>query len=296
MTFRRTGSDDANTNGEGSFGNFLRSLLAGVPWSERAEREEVLHISTAASRVFRLHNANGRTRVIGEDREDIEVHAAKTARAESAEAARTLLDNIRLIHGISGDVLDLEVDMPRRWNRRGHVNLELRVPRGMSTEVIASNGRVRIENLCGAVRARSSNGSVDISDVVGDIEVHTSNAKVCCSCTRGRLIARSSNGKIELLEHRGSIDASTSNGLIRACMEEMGDNGVRLATSNGRIVLELPEEVDAELDIRVDNGVIRNDRPLRRADRDRNGQLRGRLGRGGAPIKLRTSNGSVCLR
>jgi len=296
MTFRRTASDDVDTNGEGSFGNFLRSLLAGVPWSERVEREEVLHISRAASKAFRLYNANGRTRVIGEDREDIEVHAAKTARAESAEAARTLLDNIRLIHGISGGVLELEVEVPRRWNRRGHVNLELRLPRSMNTEVIASNGRVGIENLCGDVQARSSNGSVDITDVVGNIEVQTSNAKVCCSSTRGHLIARSSNGKIELLEHRGSIDASTSNGLIHACMDEMGDDGVQLATSNGRIVLELPEEVNAELDVRVDNGVINNDRVLCRADRDRNGLLRGRLGRGGCPIKLRTSNGSVCLR
>jgi DUF4097 and DUF4098 domain-containing protein YvlB len=234
--------------------------------------------------------------VIGEEREDIEVRAAKTARAESAEAARALLDNIRLVHGISGDVLELEVEVPRRWNRRGHVNLELRVPRSMNTEIIASNGRVAIENLCGAVNARSSNGSVDITDVVGDIRVHTSNAKVCCSCTCGRLVARSSNGKIELLEHRGSIDASTSNGLIHACMDEMGGSGVTLATSNGRIVLELPDEVDAELDVRVDNGVIRNDRPLCKADRNSDGRLRGRLGRGGAPIKLRTSNGSVCLR
>lgn len=296
MTFRRSGRDGVDTNGQGSFGGFLRSLLAGVPWSERAERVEELHISPAASKAFRLYNANGRTRVIGEDREDIEVHAAKTARAESAEAARVLLDNIRLVHGISGDVLELEVEVPRRWNRRGHANLELRVPRGMNTEVIASNGRVTIENLCGAVNARSSNGSVDITDVVGDIRIHTSNAKVCCSCTCGRLVARSSNGKIELLEHRGSIDASTSNGLIRACMEEMGESGVTLATSNGRIVLELPGEVDAELDIRVDNGVIRNDRPLCKADRATDGRLRGRLGRGGAPIKLRTSNGSVCLR
>ena len=209
MTFRRTCNDGVDTNGQRGFGNFLRSLLSGVPWSERAESEEVLHISRGASNSFRLHNANGRTRVIGEDREDIEVHAAKIARAESAEAARTLLDNIRLIHGISGCVLELEVDIPRRWNRRGHVNLELRVPRGMSADVIASNGKVGIEHLCGAVRARSSNGSVDITDVTGNIEVQTSNAKVCCSGTCGRLIARSSNGKIELLEHRGSIDAST---------------------------------------------------------------------------------------
>ena len=29
---------------------------------------------------------------------------------------------------------------------------------------------------------------------------------------------------------------------------------------------------------------------------ERSGQLRGRLGGGGCPIKLRTSNGSICLR
>jgi DUF4097 and DUF4098 domain-containing protein YvlB len=243
-----------------------------------------------------VHNANGRTRIVGEERSDIEVRAEKNARAESSEAAQALLEGIRLVHESAGAALEVEVDVPRKWNRRGYVNLELRVPRGLSTEIVASNGRVVIESLRGSVRAKSSNGSVDITDVVGDIEVATSNAKVCCSCTRGRLVARSSNGKIELEDHCGSVDASTSNGLIRASLEEMGSEGVSLATSNGRIVLDLPEAVDAEVDIRVDNGVIRNDRELCVATRERSGQLRGRLGRGGALIKLRTSNGSVSLK
>ena len=99
-----------------------------------------------------------------------------------------------------------------------------------------------------------------------------------------------------MTNHCGSIDASTSNGLIRVSINILGREGVQLATSNGRIVLELPDEVDADVDIRVDNGVIRNDRPLCKAIRERSGQLRGRLGTGGCPIKLRTSNGSICLR
>jgi DUF4097 and DUF4098 domain-containing protein YvlB len=146
------------------------------------------------------------------------------------------------------------------------------------------------------VRARSSNGSASICDVVGDIEIMTSNAKVCCSGTCGNLIARSSNGKIEIDAHRGSIDASTSNGLIRASIVELGEHGVQLATSNGRIVLELPDEVDADVDIRIDNGIIRNDRTLDSANRETTGRLSGRLGRGGVPIKVRTSNGSISLR
>jgi DUF4097 and DUF4098 domain-containing protein YvlB len=224
------------------------------------------------------------------------VRATKVARAESREAAGTLVREIRVLCGLVAGALELEVDVPRRWNRRGHAHLEARVPRGTSVEVSTSNGKICVENLCGTVRARSANGSVGVAGVVGDIEVNASNAKVCCSCTRGHLVARSSNGKIQLEDHRGSIDASTSNGLIVASMEELGREGVQLATSNGRIVLELPEAVDADVDIRVDNGVIRNDRSLCKATSERAGRLRGRLGSGGTPIRLRTSNGSISLR
>lgn len=295
MSWRR--GEEPGALGTHGFGGFLRSLLAGVPWSERAQQEETLNLESPGSGVFRVHNANGRTRVIGEERTDIGVLARKVARAESQAAAQKLLGEIRLLRNRAMDAsLELETDVPRKWNRRGHVDLELRVPRGTSIEVVASNGRVGIEGLRGSVTARSSNGSVELSDVVGDVEIATSNAKVCCCDTQGKLVARSSNGKIELADHRGSVDASTSNGLIRCSLDELGMGGVQLATSNGRIVLELPETVDAEVDIRVDNGVIRNDRELCKAARARNGQLRGKLGKGGATIRLRTSNGSVSLR
>jgi hypothetical protein len=282
--------------GQRGFGGFLRSLLAGLPWSERAEERETLRTDAPPGRLVRVHNANGRIRVIGEERADVEVVAAKIGRAESSAAAESLVREIRILCGLVGDALEVEVEVPRRWNRRGHAHLELRVPRGTSLQVTTSNGKICVENLCGAVRAHSSNGSVDVASVVGNIDVRASNAKVCCSCTQGHLVARSSNGKIQLEEHRGSIDASTSNGLIVVGLEELGRGGVQLATSNGRIVLELPEKVDADVDIRVDNGVIRSDREMCKASSERSGRLRGRLGGGGAPIRVRTSNGSVSLR
>jgi DUF4097 and DUF4098 domain-containing protein YvlB len=245
--------------------------------------------------VLQLRNANGRTRVIGEDRSEIEMLVSKTARAESGEAADELLEQIVITSHERGDALVLEVEIPSKWNRRGSANIELRVPKEIDVDLSAVNGRVEITGVHGHVKARSSNGSACIADVIGDIDIATSNAKVCCSRNCGRLVARSSNGKIEIDEHRGSIDASTSNGLIRASLETVGKHGVTLATSNGRIVLDLPDGVDADVDIRVDNGLIRNDRKLCHATRETNGRLSGRLGNGGALIKLRTSNGSISL-
>jgi hypothetical protein len=282
--------------GHRSFSGFLRSLLVGVPWSERAQTTETLELAAPPGGVFRVHNSNGRTDIKGEDRSDILVTASKCARAESTAAAEEMLGGIRLAFAETPDGLDLDVEVPRKWNRRGSANLCIRLPREMTVWVAAANGRVSVDGIHGQVRARSTNGSATVSNVVGNVEVATTNAKVSCNCICGRLTARSSNGKIEIDDHRGSVDASTSNGLIRASFEGLGKGGAQLATSNGRIVLDLPEEVDADVDVRVDNGVIRNDRTLQHTTRESNGRIVGRLGHGGALVKLRTSNGSISLR
>ncbi len=296
MSMRR---DDDCGNGHGhsgGLGGFLRSLLSGIPWSDRAETTEEQTHPAPRSGVLRVENANGKTVLVGEDRSDVAIVMTKSARAESEEAAQRLAEGIRLEVSESGAGLELEVDVPKRWNRHGSANLEIRIPRELAVQVFSANGSVCVEGLRAAVLGRSSNGSVHVQDVLGDVDVQTSNGKIACSCTCGRLLARSSNRKIEIAEHRGSIDAMTSNGLIHAEVEELGGDGLILATSNGRIVVELPEKVDADIDMRVDNGVIRNHRDLERASGERSGRVRGRLGRGGTPIRLRTSNGSISLR
>ncbi len=290
------GGDHGAGRGHRTLG-FFRRLVHGLPWSERAERTETRTLPCPAHPHLRIDNANGRTRVVGEDRKEIEVRIQKTARAESREAAEDLLDQIDLRAHAGEEGLALEVEIPRRWNRRGSAHLDIRVPRELTVELHTSNGKVCIEGLRGGVRARASNGGVRVVDVVGDVEIHTSNARVACSGVCGRVLARSSNGKIELEEVRGSVDACTSNGLIFASLEALGPEGIVLTTSNGRIVLELPDEVDADVDLRVDNGVIRAERRLQGARRSSSAhRLRGVLGRGGTAIRLRTSNGSINLR
>ncbi|MDH3684828.1 MAG: DUF4097 family beta strand repeat-containing protein [Myxococcales bacterium] len=277
-------------------GDFLRSLLSGIPWSEKAEEEESIRLDAPRGGTLRIDNANGRTRVVGEDRDDIQVEMKKVARAESEDEAALLLEEIRLVTREDDEFLLVEFDIPGRWNRKGRVDIELRVPRKLRVEVLAANGRICLEDLCGHIRAKSSNGPIRITNVVGDISVATSNAKVKTDCTCGRLTARCSNGKIQVDQHRGSVDASTSNGTINCELAELGDAGILLATSNGRISLELPEDVDGDVDIRVDNGVIRTGREFDGSATERSGRVKGTLGRGGIPIKLRASNGTVSLR
>jgi len=296
MTF--SSNDEKHSNGRHGpgFGGILRSFFSKIPWHESASRTETLNVPSPRSGAISIHNANGKTRVIGEDRNDIEISIYKSVSADCPELAEKLLDSIHIQNGKSGDVLEIEVQIPRKCSRRAVAHIELRVPRATKVASSSTNGKISLECLERSIRARSSNGSISICEVNGDIDVTTANAKVACRCTHGRLHARSSNGKIEIGGHTGSIDASTSNGVIKATIDELGEGGITLSTSNGRIVLDLPDDSNADVDIKVENGHIRNDIDLEETAAQPEGRVRGRIGKGGIPIRLRTSNGTISLR
>lgn len=278
------------------FGGLMRNLFSRMSWGEQVSHEESLVVPAPAGCSINIYNANGKTRVCGESRDDIKIRVHKSVRADCPDLATKLLDSIRIQNSSTTDVLEVEVQIPRKCSRHAVAHIELLVPRKMKVSLTSTNGKICLEGLGRSVRARSSNGSISISEITGDIDVTTANAKVKCNRTHGHLRARSSNGKIEIECHQGSLDASTSNGVIRASIDELDEGGISLMTSNGRIVLSLPEKPNADVDIKVENGHVRNDLELMDQTRDSDGRVRGRLGLGGTPIRLRTSNGTVSLR
>ena len=278
------------------FGGILRQFFSKMPWHEATTAEEERTLAAPPGGAISIHNANGKTRVIGEDREDVVVRILKKVSADCPDRAQRLLESIQVQSEYAGDVLEVEVQIPRKSARTAVAHVELLVPRATRVASRSTNGKICLEGLERSIRARSSNGAIAIREVTGDIDVTTANAKVCCRCTCGRLHARSSNGKIELGGHTGSIDASTSNGVIKATIDALGEAGVSLSTSNGRIVVDLPDDTNADLDMKVENGHIRNDVELEESSSSADGRVQGRIGKGGAPIRLRTSNGTIALR
>ena len=69
------------------------------------------------------------------DRDDVSVVVTKSARAESEEAAERLVGAIGVEVDDAGDDLEIEVAVPKRWNRHGSANLEIRVPRHLKVGV-----------------------------------------------------------------------------------------------------------------------------------------------------------------
>ncbi len=119
------------------------------------------------------------------------------------------------------------------------------------------------------------NGDVEVEDLASDVNVKSVNGDIRISTT-------------------GFAEATTVNGSIDAVMERYDiEDGLRFTTVNGSISLDLPDDVDADLDASWLNGHLEADLPFERIGRVPRFSARGVLGDGGAELSVKTVNGSI---
>ena len=141
------------------------------------------------------------------------------------------------------------------------VSFDVRVPKGVKVDVSTVNGPVTIDGVAAEVKANTVNGPIKAETAVGPMRATTVN---------GPIVAR--------------IDSLA------------GDGNVILTTVNGSVLAELPERLNADLEMSTVNGRFSSDYPLNVTGTINPRHLRTTLGTGGRQIKLKTVNGSVTLR
>ena len=127
-----------------------------------------------------------------------------------------------------------------------------------------------------------------------NLSLKTSNGGITVREVESQVTFRTSNGGVKLIGLSGDVRGQTSNGGVDIDLDGTAwiGEGLDIETSNGGVKLALPENYSARLEARTENGGVNSDYPgvvQSRSGRDVNVQL----GSGGAPIKIRTSNGGV---
>lgn len=142
------------------------------------------------------------------------------------------------------------------------VDLGIQIPRGVKLGV------------------QTVNGSLTIGGATNDITLETV------------------NGSIALGAHAGQVHAETVNGRIEARIDSVApDAAVHLETVNGSVTLELPPQVNANIDLSTTIGAVRNGLPLASASPSDDAKtLRAVLGKGGGSVHLETVHGDVSLQ
>lgn len=213
-----------------------------------------------------LVNANGDITVVVWDRPEVEVETLRKATATSERSATRVLNELLSEVERSGDHLRIVTKRPDKqswtsWFRpaSGSITYVVSLPASIAVEARSTNGDVSVEGSERRVKARTTNGSVRLRDVAGDVE------------------------------------ASSTNGGVQA---ELGAplREAELRTTNGRIRLAIAEGTGIDLEAKAVNGRVRVDVPIRLRSQGRRGKsIAGELFGGGAPVTVRSVNGSISI-
>jgi hypothetical protein len=217
---------------------------------------EVRQFTVAATAgTLSVEGTNGGIAIEGQSRGDVYVLAKVTANSDTPGRAQEIARAV----SITATLERIEADGPRNLNREGwSVSYRLAVPRALNLSLRTTNGGISIQDVDSKVEFFTTNGGVKLARVDGDFRGRTTNGGVDVELEGASWIGQ-------------GLDVETTNGGVRLMVPEHYSAQLEAYTNNGGVSINVP-------------GTVRG-----RSDRDVHVQL----GSGGAPIKLRTSNGGV---
>jgi hypothetical protein len=225
---------------------------------DRYRHCEVREESMAAGPLTVDAGTNGGIRVVAWDQNAIRVQAIVQTNAREEGRARELASAVQLLVG-GGRVSATGPDTSGRresWS----VSYRISVPRRNDLDLKANNGGITIDGVSGNIKFDTNNGGVRLSDLGGMVRGET---------------------------HNGGLNVLLSG-------RQWDGEGIDVETTNGGITLAIPDGYNAELETRTVNGGFRSDFPLTvQGELSYRRGISATLGSGGAPVRVRTTNGGV---
>jgi DUF4097 and DUF4098 domain-containing protein YvlB len=206
-----------------------------------------------------LNNINGAVHISAWDRNEVQVDAIKCAPTKEA------LNEASIVIDSTNSSISIRTRYPESDHHRDSASVEytLRVPK-----------RARLHAI------EAVNGAVDVTGVSGDVKIS------------------SVNGPVRAQNLAGEARLSTVNGRVEASFDRLeGSPEISLHTVNGSISLTIPDKTNAEFTVSTVHGAISSDFGMPEWDhKRRGGSFNGRIGSGGARIKLDSVNGGIRIQ
>jgi DUF4097 and DUF4098 domain-containing protein YvlB len=266
-----------------------------------------------------IENAAGSIRVIGWNRDEIQVTGTLGRRAEGL--------------GFASRPRRTQISVEVQGNPNGVVSdLEIRVPAKSRIQVQGHSASIDVSEVSGRVKAESVSGSIQVAGAPTEVEVESVSGAIT---VRGgeRVRAEGTNASVTLVGVSGVVDAQTVNGrldvsggVFQEARLESVNGGLRfdgelrsgatldVETVNGAVELRLPANLGADFTISTFNGEVDSDFEVKLGTENLRGgragdakhkhkdkdhdekELRFTTGSGGARVSITTLNGRVTLR
>jgi hypothetical protein len=231
-------------------------------YGDRSSFSEVRDSTVASTGSINVDGGtNGGISVIGEERGDVLIRACIQAQGKTDEEARATAKNIT-IH--TGSTISAEsTGGDQNWG----VSFRIYVPRSTNLKLNTHNGGIKITGVNGSMEFEALNGGIKLSNVAGSIK------------------GRTTNGGIKI-----DLSGNTWKGA-----------GLDVQTTNGGIIVSMPDNYAAHVETGTVNGGFKSDIAGISAPEDRQNKygapravrISTDINGGGAPIRVITVNGGV---
>jgi hypothetical protein len=246
-----------------------------------------------------LSTFDGSIEIRSWDRPDVLVVIEKRAATQSEAAA------IEVMSAQDGNRVSVEVKRERNavgwhWFAGGSARLVVSVPASADVSARSGDGSIALEGVNGTIALRSGDGSIRATRSSGKVSVTTGDGSINLDRVDGVLEATTGDGGVSVTGKLTGLRARSGDGgiTIRAQPGSSASSDWDVTSGDGSVTLEIPEDFSADVDVRTGDGGITLDgvSVTNTTGEISRSAVRGRLGSGGRPLRVRTSDGSITLR
>lgn len=174
-------------------------------------------------------------------------------------------------------------------------------PTSLDLEARTSDGALKVHGVQGNLRLHTSDGSLEAADTSGALHIEASDGSIHVHNVSGTLESRSSDGSIHIDGRLTGVQVHTSDGSLDLTLADGSalTTASSIEASDGRVMVRLPRNLAADLDVHTGDGHLDCNVPLvmegYHSNADSGHSVRGRLNGGGVPLTIRTHDGNVTI-
>lgn len=283
------------------------------------ERTEQHTVSMAGITAIDVDTFFGTVTVTGTETDDCRIEAQLTARAPSAEEAKTIAERTKIRIEPADGTVKIFVESPHlKSNHSVGVSFDITMPKSVAAKVHSSYGSVQLSNLQADVKAKTSYASIHCSNVTGDVDLKTSYGSIKCKDIRSDGVkAKTSFSSISCSNVTGPVELKTSYGNISCanltsneieahssfgsidieCSDQTGPQlQADVSTSYGSIEFKTPAGYSGSIEAKTSFGSIKTDLPITVSGKVGKDRISGTVGTGNGTLNLKTSFGSIRIK
>jgi hypothetical protein len=186
-----------------------------------------------------------------------------------------------------------------KWLRpqRHAATVTVSVPRTCPAQVGVVNAAAVVSGIGARTSVKSVSGEITLDGVAGEVDANTVSGPLEAQGINGRLNFSTVSGDLTLADGwLERLDANAVSGDVTADVDLDPRGGVNVTTVSGEVVLRLPAQADAQVNLHSVSGDVRSEfAELRRSSAPASRTVSGSLGAGSGHVSVSTMSGRVML-